>query len=72
MRKQSKVKTTPMKITLTDNELLCLNNLRKAGSFRSDSHTIGEVLRFVQALRDNAQCLEPLGQRFGITVKEEN
>jgi len=66
-----KVRTTPIKITLTEPEVLCLKNLKKAACFRSRSQTVGEVLRFVQALRDaspNAETtLQVLGKRFGIT-----
>jgi len=71
MKKKSNVKTTPLRITLTDPELLCLSNIRKAGTFRSDSDTIGETLRFVQALRDDPNTLEILGARFGIEVKHD-
>lgn len=69
MKEKSKVKITALKITLTDPELLSLGNIRKAGSFRSDSDTIGETLRFVQALRDDPNTLKVLGPRFGISVK---
>jgi len=65
-------KTTAKKITLTDPELSCLANIRKAGSFRSDSETIGEVLLFVQSLSERKGSLDleslliVLGKRFGI------
>lgn len=75
MWRKNKVKTTPMKITLTDPELLCLKNLRKAGKFRSDSSTVGEVLRFVQQLRDYSPDITALivnGKRFGIYVKGDH
>lgn len=70
MRQKSKIKTTPLKITLTDDEMLFLSNIRRAGSFRSDSHTIGETLRLVQSLRDVPEALRVLGPRFGIVVEE--
>lgn len=72
MRRQTKIKTTPLKVTLTEPEELCLNNLRRAGCFRSNSETIGEVLRFVQKLRDNPTLLtlKLLGERFGIDIKD--
>jgi len=75
-RSKVKAKTTPIRITLTDPELLYLSNIRKSGSFRSDSETIGEVLRFVQNLRDSPHsldvCLEVFGPRFGISVVERS
>lgn len=70
MKERSKVKTTALRITLTGPELLSLSNIRNVGSFRSNSDTIGETLRFVQALRDNPNTLKVLGPRFGILVKE--
>lgn len=57
---------TSLKITLSDHERLCLSNIRKTACFRSESQTIGECLLFIQALRDNPDCLEILGKRFGI------
>jgi len=70
-----KVKTIPTRITLTEPEREYLQNIRKAGSFRSDSQTIGEALRFVQTLRDTPDIittLKVLGPRFGISMREEN
>ena len=57
---------TKYHITLSDRESLCLKNIKKAGSFRSDSHAIGETLIFVQAIRDNPKAIAVLGARFGI------
>jgi hypothetical protein len=64
---------TSHKITLTIDEEDFLAEIRSAGSFRSDSQTIGECLRLINTLSKDENpflVLKTLGKRFGITVKE--